>query len=547
MARNGAVRGDVDAVIVGSGMGGLTAAALLSRLAGKRVLVLERHWRAGGFTHTFERRGGYRWDVGLHYVGDLSGGLEGDVFRVATGGAVRWNKMADPFERLVFPGAEFAVRSGRENLEADLCRAFPDEAAGIGAFLGDVRRAVDYLGTLGMRSLLPGPVARAVEAIRWRLGRLALSTTREVLERRIRSPLLRAILAARWADHGLPPSRSAFAAHAMIVAHYLGGGFYPEGSAAVLARAAGEVIAAGGGEIRVRAPAERILVRQGRAVGVRLEGGEEIAAPLVISDAGARNTYLRLLPPEVPVPFREELRRIPPSLSAATLYLGLSRSPACLGVAGENFWIHDSLDHDRMADRAREALRGEPPHVYLSFPSMKDPLARAHTAEIIAGVDASAFAPWAGTAWKKRGPDYEALKERIADGFLRTVERRLPGFSALVAYRELSTPLSSEAFTSHPGGEIYGLPATPDRFRLRWLGPRTPLPGLLLAGADAMTLGITGAMMGGALAAAVAEGLSLVPRIRREASRARASSPAAARPGPPDRTAPAAGTDFHRV
>jgi phytoene dehydrogenase-like protein len=511
-------RGDVDAIVVGSGMGGLTAAGLLARLAGKRVLVLERHWRAGGFTHTFGRKGGYRWDVGLHYVGDLSRpGLEGDVFRLATGGAIRWTRMADPFERLSFPGLEFAIRSGREALLEDLGRAFPGEADGARDFLEDVSGATSYLKVLAMRSLAPPAAARAAEALRWRLRRLALSTTREVLERRIRSPGLRAVLGARWGDHGLPPGRSAFAAHAMILAHYLRGGFYPVGSAAVIAEGARGVVEAAGGEVRVRSPVERILVRDGRAAGVRLEGGEEIAAPLVISDAGARNTYLRLLAPEVPVPFREELRRIPPGYSAATLYLGLSRSPASLGVSGENFWIHDSLDHDDMASRAGEILEGRPPHVYLSFPSMKDPEARAHTAEIISPLEGSAFSRWAGTAWKRRGAEYEGLKERIADGLLAAVERRLPGFSSLVAYRELSTPLTSEGFTGHPGGEIYGLPLTPARFRLRWLGARTPVPGLLLAGADALSLGIVGAMMGGTMAAAAAEGLALMARIRQEA------------------------------
>jgi phytoene dehydrogenase-like protein len=525
MATRTGTRGDVDAIVVGSGMGGLTAGALLARIAGKRVLVLERHWRAGGFTHTFERPGGYRWDVGLHYVGDLGGrGLEADVFRVATGGAVRWTRMPDPFERLSFPGLEFAIRSGPGALGEDLARAYPAEAEGVQALLADVSRAASWVGVLAARSLAPRPAARAVEALLWRRRRLALSTTREVLERRVRSPEVRAILGARWGDYGLPPAQSAFAAFSLITAHYFRGGFYPVGSAAVIAGAARRVVEAAGGEVRVRAPVERILVREGRAVGIRLEGGEEVAAPVVISDAGARNTYLRLLGPEVPVPFRDELRRIPRSASVATLYLGLSRSPACLGVRGENFWIHDSLDHDAMAARAGEALEGRPPHLYLSFPSMKDPLARAHTAEIIAPLDASAFARWAGTPWKRRGPEYERLKDRIADGFLAAVERRLPGLSSLVATRELSTPLTSEAFTSHPGGEIYGLPASPDRYRLRWLGARTPVPGLFLAGADAMTLGIVGATMGGAMAAASAGGLSMLPRIRREAERLSAAA-----------------------
>ena len=206
-------------------------------------------------------------------------------------------------------------------------------------------------------------------------------------------------------------------------------------------------------------------------------------------------------------------------MSHVSLYLGLSRSAASLGVKGENFWLHDELDHDRMWDRGGELLSGRAPQTYVSFPSMKDPEARAHTAEIIAGVDASHFERWAGTRWMKRGEEYEATKERIADTLLAEAERRLPGLSGLVVHRELSTPLSTAHFTGHPGGEIYGLPATPDRFAKPWLRARTPVKGLYLAGADALMLGIGGAVMSGVMAAAAIAGASTFGRLTAAARR----------------------------
>jgi all-trans-retinol 13,14-reductase len=257
-------------------------------------------------------------------------------------------------------------------------------------------------------------------------------------------------------------------------------------------------------------------------------GGEELRAPVVVSDAGARATFLRLLPDDVPLPFRDELRAIPRSMAHVSLYLGLSRSAAEVGVQGENLWLHDELDHDRMAGRTGELLRGHSPQTYVSFPSMKNPEALTHTAEIISGIDASHFAPWAGTRWMKRGEEYQALKERIADGLLADAERRLPGLSKLVVHRELSTPLTTAHFTGHPGGEIYGLPATPDRFARPWLRSPTPVKGLFLAGADALMLGVGGAVMSGVMCAAAVAGASTFGRIR---SAARVL---------PDPTAPAA-------
>jgi all-trans-retinol 13,14-reductase len=526
---NRAPRGDYDAVVIGSGMGGLTSAALLARLHGKRVLVLERHYRAGGFTHTFARPGGYHWDVGLHYVGDVERpGMQRDVLEAITGGALAWTKMADPFERLVFPGFEFGIHSGEENFASDLAAAFPAEEKAIRRYFRDVRRAASWLAVPGSRGVAPKPVHWAIAAALLPRRSLAQSTTREYLDLHFRDPRLKAVLGARWGDYGLPPAESSFAAHALITSHYLGGGYYPVGSSARIAEAAKKVIEAAGGEIRVRAEVERVLVRGGRAAGVRMKSGEEILAPLVVSNAGARNTYLRLLPDEVHLPFRRELEGIPPGKGTLTLYLGLSESPASLGVRGENFWIHDDLDQDGMWSRRNQVLRGEVPHLYLSFPSMKDPAARAHTAEIITAVDGEAFARWQGTDWMKRGAEYEAQKQRIAEALLATVERRLPGFGRLVAHRELSSPLSTLHFTAHPGGEIYGIPCTPERLRMKWLGPRTPLPGLFLTGADAMSLGIVGAMMGGMMSVAAATGVRAFGLARAEGKRvtaARATTP----------------------
>ncbi len=518
---------DFDVVVIGSGMGGLATAALLARTERRRVLVLERHWRAGGFTHTFSRPGGWRWDVGVHYVGAdvVRPGMARDVFRVTTGGDLAWSRMPEPFERLVFPGFEHEIHGGGgERFAEDLSRAFPAEARGIRAYLRDVHRATTAMMALAMRGTAPRAAAAIARAILSRRLRLARRTTREVIDAHVRDERLRAVLGARWGDHGLPPSRSAFLPHAVITGHYLDGGYYPVGSAARIAEGAQRVIEEGGGAVRVRSEVARILVERGRALGVRLAGGEEIRAPVVVSDAGARTTFLRLVPDEVPLAFRDALRSAERGMAHVSLYVGLSASPERLGVRGENFWIHDGLDQDEAWARRTGVVAGDVSHVYLSFPSMKDPEARAHTAEIVTVVDAADFARWAGSEWKRRGAEYEALKDRIADAMLALVERRLPGFRALVAYRELSTPLSTEKFTGHPGGEIYGIPWTPARFDMDFLQPRTPVAGLFLTGADAMCLGITGAAMSGLMAAAAIAGPALFGRVRREAKRLDASA-----------------------
>ena len=97
-----------DVIVIGSGMGALTTASILARLKNKKVLVLEKHFKLGGFTHTFKREGKFLWDVGIHYVGDMGKGeMLRKLFDIVTEGNVDWMQMTDPFERFVYPEITF--------------------------------------------------------------------------------------------------------------------------------------------------------------------------------------------------------------------------------------------------------------------------------------------------------------------------------------------------------------------------------------------------------------------------------------------------------
>src|SRR5271155_5144831 len=110
-----------DAIVIGSGIGGLTAAALLAKHSGKRVLVLERHYTAGGYTHSFNRPG-YAWDVGVHYIGDLQDPASPlrAAFDHLTGGQLEWAPMPDVYDRIIMGGRTFDFPTGRERLRVRL-------------------------------------------------------------------------------------------------------------------------------------------------------------------------------------------------------------------------------------------------------------------------------------------------------------------------------------------------------------------------------------------------------------------------------------------
>ena len=506
-----------DVVVIGSGIGGLTSAGLLARTAGKRVLVLERHTEPGGLTHTF-RRDGASWDVGVHYIGQVGPGSRARTyFDYLSGGELEWNRMPDAYDRFVYPGLDLSISSDPDRYERDLVTAFPQESRAIHRYFKDVRRATAW-ATMGfVQGMVPRPVASFLGLVQRAGGRTATGTTKAYLDARFRSPELRGVLASQWGDYGLPPSRSAFAVHAMIVSHYLEGGWFPRGGSARIARTFEKGIERAGGAVRVAQEVTEILTENGAAIGVRVmdRRGTPIReriyrAPAIISAVGAFNTFNRLLPTSGDIgratgPARRTLANLGTNTSAVTVFLRLREDPRSIGLNGGNIWVNRDLDHEHSQEHTVSLLEGRPHDVFVSFPSLKSGES-PHTAELISFCDATAFQHWADHPKGDRGPEYSTLKEHVARGMLDLAESAAPGLSDLVDYMEVATPLTYEHYTAHPAGAFYGPPATPLRYRSGPLGPRTAIPGLLLSGQDAGSSGVMGAMMGGVAAACQALG-----------------------------------------
>jgi all-trans-retinol 13,14-reductase len=498
---------EFDAIVIGSGIGGLTVAALLATRAGKRVAVLERHYVAGGYTHAFQRPG-YEWDVGLHYVGGQVGEPGSEVRRMfdeITDGRLEWAPMPDTFDRIVIGDRTYEIVSGRERMRERLKTWFPAETRAIDSYFAAVEDVVRDMRFYFLDKALPWTLSTLVGyALRSRFLKYSDRTTKQVLEAMTSNRELIALLTAQYLTYGLPPGQSSFAMHAIIADHYFEGAWYPVGGASRIAAAVAPVISRAGGQIFVGAEVDQILVDRGHAVGVRMADGREIRAGLVVSDAGAVNTFGRLLPRDVAERhgLGSKLAAVEPSPSFVALYLGLDRGDRELGLDGSNLWIHAGSDYDGDIERARHAPESEPPVVYVSFPSAKDP-AFASRYPGKSTIDVLAFAPyewfrrWQDTSWKRRGEDYDAFKNRLADRMLDKVFEYMPHLRGHIAYREVSTPLTSRHFANYAAGEPYGLNHTPERFRQRWLRPASPVRGLFLTGQDPFVEGVTGGLYSG--------------------------------------------------
>ncbi len=499
-----------DAIVIGTGIGGLTTAALLAK-AQRKVLMLEKHYTAGGYTHTFTRKN-YEWDVGVHYIGEVhrKNSLLRRTFDYISENRLQWAKMCDVYDRAIFGEDKYDFVSGVEAFREKMGMYFPQEKQAIDQYIDRVF-AVNSASRLffGERALAPWMGKLSGPFLKRRYLKHSDLTLKQALSDITSNEALIGVLSTQWGDHGLPPGEASFAIHAMIARHYFDGGNYPVGGSASIAESIAPTIENEGGKILIRADVQEILVQDGQAIGVRMEDGNEIKADLVVSNAGANLTYNHLLSEthsEIQS-IRQKLQtNTRPSSGHFCLYIGLQHTDAELGLEQTNLWCFPSYDHDANVQKYVQDPTQEFPLVYISFPSSKDPdwenrYPGRSTIEVVSLAPYEWFEKWEGTQWYKRGNDYDEYKENWSQRLLNALYQQVPQVKGKIDHYELSTPLTTKHFCSYEKGELYGLDHTPRRFRQKWLRPHTPIRNLYLTGQDVVTDGVTGAMFGGVISA----------------------------------------------
>ena len=504
-----------DAIVIGSGIGGMAAAAALSKI-GRKVLLLEQHHTLGGLTHSF-RRNGFTWDVGVHY---LSGMAPGDRIRDLLDWLcetpIDFVSLGSVYDILHIGAAEpLSLSRPYEAQERDLKDRFPNEAAAIEAWTHALRDGLDAMYKIFPTRAMPDFVGDMLDwwnrdAISKWCGR----TTKEVIDDLTDDPELAAVMAAQWGDHGGRPSKASFAMHALIAGAYLpSGSWYPVGGSAVYAEHIIPTITNNGGEAHAGVRVDALLFDGDRVIGVRTEDGTEFYSDAVISDIGALETIDAFVADtDAHNAWKAEIRALPSSMAHYALFLGFEGDIEAAGATKANHWFYPTGDVDVLW---KDAPDGTPPHMTASFGSLKNPAhdpgpEQIHMGQFLAWSDWSAVAPFADRPPQQRGDDYADFKRRVEETLMAQFEHYFPELAKLVVYRELATPLSTVTYTGHHQGGFYGLDVTPERVMSDALRARTPFPGLYLAGQDVASPGIPGALMGGLLSAA-----SVDPRVFR--------------------------------
>jgi prolycopene isomerase len=460
--------GSYDAVVVGAGLGGLSAGACLAK-AGKKVLLVERQDGVGGNAHAFQR-GDYTFDPAIHvtahgfnieflefYLGALGIRDQLDLIRAEENSGVH------------IEDSKFTLPIGVEALTQYLSEQFPHETDGIAGFLGTCADATRESQAPPPR-VAPKDLGELVAALP-ALFKYRTATVTDVLDEFLTDPQAKAVCGAQWPYLGLPPSRMAFMAYSGAwMALVEPGPIYPRGGFQALADALADAIRANGGEVVLDTTVTSIPLEGGRASGAVLESGEVVRAPIVVSNADAKLTFEQLVGlGHLPDRFVRRLGRMTPSLSAFLLYSATTLDPSDFGIDHETF-VYRHWDHDETyRDIQDNGLGG----MWFSVPTQHDPGLAPDGEHIL--IFTSMMKYDIGEPWDEAKPRYTEM-------MIQEVESRMPGFRESTTFLDSATPATFESYTLSQGGAAYGWENIPSQTVPKRLDYRTPVEGLFLAG-----------------------------------------------------------------
>ena len=438
-----------------SGLGGLTAAAYLARTAGARSSI-EQHYVAGGNSHVFRRKAlkgklELEFDVGVHYIGDCEpGGLIPSVLRgVGLEGKIEYVEMdPDGFDTLMFPGLTVRVPRGWDRYRDRLVEALPDDETGIHRCVGVLEALADEMPRIPLPPKpedLPRLMQEFPNFFRWGMRPLSALFDDCGLGQKAR-----AVLSAESGTYALPPSKTPVLLHSMLMDHYIRrGAYYPKGGGQVFAAHLVDVLRSNGGELRTRVRVDRILVKDGHVQGVRLTDGEEITAPIVISNADLKRTYFELLGEEHIKPqTASRIKQLKMALPLFCVYLGLDTDLRGR-IPNTNYLYFPSYDVEGMYQDCFEGRLPSNLMLYITSGSVKDPetdhiAPKGYTSlEIMTLVPADyplwniEKGPAAGEKYH-RNPDYKSAKQQLTDAICEAIIRQSIGSGAVASATAVS-------------------------------------------------------------------------------------------------------------
>jgi all-trans-retinol 13,14-reductase len=499
--------GKTKVVIIGSGMSGLFAGALLAR-EGVDVTVLEKEPNPGGLLASFRRRGTW-FDTGVHYLGSLAPGQvlwkyfqTLDLFPLC-----QFDQMdARGLEEYRFPGGySFQVPQGWDAYEQHLVDSFPAEKSAIQACVRDWRSMAEHFPLYNLNITFSPEQESEVFS-----DPKAAMPLREYLKQHFSDPKLRACLSANNALYGIAPDECPVYIHALIVDSFINSAWRVRGSSQTLCQALVQRLREAGGQIRLNSRVQKLVSENKRIAKAVLDSGEEITADWFISTIHPKQ-MLGLVDDQAVRPiYRQRINRLEETISGFVLSLSLSGEG--VPTPRRNYFLHRTWDTAAAYHVKDKEAWFNPEAIFVS-PLETSP-GYSRTISIMCPMPWPIWSAWQDSTRASRPEAYRQTKERIARVLIQRLEEVWPGISQRVEFWDGATPLTFRDYTGTWEGSAYGIKKGCTQLRESTLSVRTRSENLLLAGQSVVLPGIVGATISAAAASGIIMGFpNLIKRL----------------------------------
>lgn len=486
-----------DIIIVGSGLGGLVCGYILAK-KGFKIAILEKNAQIGGCLQTF-KRGGVKFDTGMHYIGSME---EGQILYrfwkylglTETVPLQRLNN--DGFDIISLNGTEYKYASGYDNFINTLAKQFPDNTSDLEDYIKRIRDIAEASPLYNLRKI-QNNVFLEPDYIKTSINDFIAGSTK--------NPVLQNVLAGNLPLYAGVKDKTPTYIHALITNFYIQSAYRIIGGSDKIAQSLADSIKKFGGEIFTHAEVDKFICNDEKATAVKLTNGEFFEANSFISNVHPQVTISKIDSAMIRKAYRIRINGLQNTISNFTVYIKFK--PNSTPYLNYNYYYYKNSD----VWAGNDYDSSKWPEQFLFMHQCKEANQQfAESAELIGYMRYEEVAKWSGTQVGRRGEDYETFKKAKAVQMLQELEKQFPGINACIESYSTSTPLTYENYTNTMFGSMYGIIRDKNFPTQTLVSQRTKIPNLFMTGQNINSHGILGVTIGSVITCAEFLGLNEV-------------------------------------
>ncbi|MCP4602851.1 MAG: NAD(P)/FAD-dependent oxidoreductase [Proteobacteria bacterium] len=469
-----------DVIIIGAGLGGLSAGCCLVN-NNKKILLIDKNAKVGGYATNF-RRNGFVFDVSLHNILYKNDGLRSILTEIGVNDEIEYIPFNE-FCRAIFPNHDIVIPNNIDEYISILNEEFSSEGRGIERLFKLMLDVYDELLEIERFGISIDKIKEELPFLPMKfpnLVKLQKKTCAEIMGEFIKDEELKSIISSPWWIYGMPPSKLASILFSVptIQFHNTGGGIL-KGTSQKLSDTMLKRIEMKGGSFLKNTSVNRIITSKGGVKGVVTDNDETFWTPIVIANANPRDVILNMLTvDEVDDVYRKRVEDSELSISATQLFLGLDVNPESLSMNSPSVAMFDSYDHEECYQNVLEG-NYEKSFCFLTNYTAFDETVAPEGKGVLNILTLDHIKNWENLS----NDEYKIKKTEVSKMLIEKAETQVHGLSEHIEVLELGTPVTMQRYTRNANAAIYGFAQTNEQSGVNRFTTDTPIGGLYFANA----------------------------------------------------------------